>query len=151
MSKPYTKKINGFKVKFDCSKKERKTLEDKLNLINLGNGKDLCLMTCDETGCKTAKLTVRPFDNVDKSKLKNGGIEIEGNYTGLTANNCSVYHDTGECALYLGFGERQLLVKVVFDLYADIQETKKHPKMGTGALNPALYGRKATEGKGDKR
>lgn len=106
--------IDGFEIELDCPEEERKTLEDKLNLIALGNGKDLCLLSCDETDCKAAKLIVRHYDNVDKSGLENGGIEIESDYTSLIANNCNTYHVPGKEFLHLTFAEKGLLVRIVY-------------------------------------
>ncbi len=110
-------KINNFEVELDCLPKERKTLEAKLNLISLGNGKDLCIITCDNKGCKAAKLIVRDYDNIRRDHYKNGAIEVEVNEPNISllANNCTgVYHLPKENILHISYKNCELLVRIVY-------------------------------------
>lgn len=109
--------INNFEIEFDCSSdKERKTLEGKLKLITLGNEQDLCIITCDDKGCKAAKLKIRGYDNIDKAYYKNGAIEIEitDSNPSVLANNClGVYYVPERRFMHIGYKDRGLLVRII--------------------------------------
>lgn len=117
MKKQKNTVINGFEIEFDCSDAERKSLEDKLNLISLGNGKDLFITTCDSKGCEAAKLKARDYSNIDRAYFSNGSIELEiiSKNPSILANNCSlVYHEPKKKFMYLGYKDYELLVRIVY-------------------------------------
>lgn len=108
--------IDNFEIEFDCPDEERSTLEEKLKLITFGNGKDLCIITCDDKGCKAAKLKVRNYSNIDKDYYKNGGIEIEviNPDPSILANNCvGLYYVPKRKFIHIGYKDRELLVRIV--------------------------------------
>lgn len=109
--------INNFEVELDCLDGDKKMLEDKLKLISIGNGKDLCIITCDEKGCKPAKLKIRRYDNILEDFYKNGGIEIvimDPNPSVL-ANNCStLYYVPEKGVMDIGYHDRGLWVRITY-------------------------------------
>lgn len=103
--------IDNFKIQFDCLDKEKETLEKKLKLISLGNGKDLCIITCGEKGCKAAELKVRSYDNIHKEYYKNGGIEIEvteSNISFMVQNYSTTYFVPDRKIFHIGYHDRGL-------------------------------------------
>jgi len=112
--------INNFEIEFDCPDHEKETLEKKLNLISLGNGKDLCIIACndDYKECKPAKLKVREHENIDRDYCSNGGIEIEVSSPNISilANNCTgAYHVPEKNFMQLHYGDRELVVRIIYD------------------------------------
>lgn len=109
--------INGFEIEFDCSDSERKNLEGKLNLISLGNGKDLCIITCNSKGCKAAKLKVKDYNNINRDYYSNGAIELEivSPNPSILANNCvGLYYVPKKKFIHIGYKDRELLVRIVY-------------------------------------